>query len=162
MTVSVHRSAGLLCPLKGDDDNRSFVLLPCCDTNVQPACIAVDLGQKCVLRHLVGLLSGQLLFASDPGQPFRMPAVQCTLGQVPALQSCSSNLLAALENTPLLPSLESMLRSVHVTPRSATNLNFASTVQKTVTVHALHSRIFCTMRSLPAICYLACCKDKMT
>ncbi len=62
------------------------------------ACIAVDLGQRyvlenrkdyafrrqvnekpiivpgcalrCVLLYLVGLLSGQLLFASDPGQPF--------------------------------------------------------------------------------------------
>jgi len=35
------------------------------------ACTAVTVGQKlCVLLYLVGLLSGQLLFASDPGQPF--------------------------------------------------------------------------------------------
>ena len=57
------------------------------------------------------------------------------LCQVPALQCCSSNLLAALEDTPLLPSLESMLCSVHVTPRPATNLNVATTVQKIVTVN---------------------------
>ena len=34
------------------------------------ACTAVDLGQRCALHYLAGLLSGQLLFASDPGQPF--------------------------------------------------------------------------------------------
>ena len=35
------------------------------------ACTAVTLGQKlCILLYLVGLLSGQLVFASDPGQPF--------------------------------------------------------------------------------------------
>ena len=58
------------------------------------------------------------------------------LGQVPTLQCCSSNLLAALEDTPMLPSLESMLCSVNVTPRPATNLNAANTFQKIVTVNS--------------------------
>ena len=56
------------------------------------------------------------------------------LGQVPALQCCSSNLLAALEGTPLLPSLESMLCSMNVTSGPATNSYVANTDQKIVTV----------------------------
>ncbi len=64
-----------------------------------------------------------------------MPAVQGMLGQVPAPQCCSSNLLAALEDTPLLPSLESMLCSVNVTSGSAKKSNVANTVQEIVTVY---------------------------
>ncbi len=54
------------------------------------------------------------------------------LGQVAAVQCCSSNLLIALEDTPLLPSLESMLCSVHVTSSPATNSHVANTVQRIV------------------------------